>query len=147
MYPSNAEICITGSYDQLQFALNAIFKLYGIQDIFNQTNNLRKYPAQIGFMKIEPDRAPGKYRLGIVYDNPDNPNKNWTIFPFKYDLDILSKIILQWLKDQTHAVNERDPILNYDGSVEKGFKITPGTHDDDYRIICDIEPFLCFYAK
>lgn len=84
-----------------------------------------------------------------------NPNykleEGWNEFPFEFDLEIITKIISQFLEKQ-----EFPNIEYWDGSYEKGFVMN---HiDDDFNSdeagikepfygIVQFKPYTCFFAK
>ena len=122
MFSSNQVLEISGSFGQLQSALEFALKMSGYS----------KYVYQI--------TDDGKYRIGKVYDKP---KEGWNEFQFDFDTSIVSQII-------THFLSKQD--INYvyevDGGYNKGFiMIAISEYVGDGYGIVEFKPFVCFYSK
>ena len=89
----------------------------------------------------------GRYCIGICYGNLKN---GWSEYPFKFDISIVSQIIIQHL--------EQFPLERgfWDGGYYKGFLMEVIPECLDSRLGDIIEPFIgivsfksfsCFYSK
>ena len=129
MFSSNQKLEISGDYPQLKHALEFAIKYYEPQKVtFQKTKN-------------------GKFCLGWY------TNEHWTDFQFNFDIDIVSKIIIQFLEEQKHKQRKYD---NSDGSTSEGFlmKVIQSTFADEengikepFYGIVSFEKFTNFYAK
>lgn len=135
MMSSNQVFEISGSFDQLQLALDFAIKFAG-----EHTKSL--------VFQITED---GKYCIGWKPDS--GPSKGWQDFQFDYDSEIVSKIIIQFLSKQKYG---RSPYEYFDGSTDEGFlmKLIPETFADEengikkpFYGIVSFETFTNFYSK
>ena len=135
MFSSNQEFVISGSFDQLQLAL---------EFAINYSEENEKH---LCFQTTED----GKYCIGWAPDGI--PENGWENFQFDYDSAIVAKIIVQFLSKQKH---ENSPYEYFDGGTDRGFlmKNIPETFSDEkngikrpFYGIVSFEPFTNFYSK
>lgn len=141
MFSSNQILEVSGDLghensikDALGFAIN----LSGKEAFTRETN-----PAKCVFQTTND----GRFCIGKIWSSP---KEGWSEFPFDYDLDIISKIIIQ------HLEKQKIIYTGGDGSHYKGFlmKTIPnsfakeenGIINPTYGIV-SFEPFTCFYHK
>ena len=144
MFSSNQVLEVSGSLEHreelesaLEFALN----------FSGHSKMMKKEEIDRGCKLLYQITKDGKYCIGWGFkDVPEG----WFEYPFRFDIDIVSKIIHQHL--------ESFPIENgiWDGSHEKGFimKIIDkfantekaGIKSPFYGIVY-FEPYTCFYSK
>lgn len=134
MFSSNQIFKVSGDFSQLEAALRFALRFNG-----SNTNNLA--------YQITKD---GKYCIGWYHEKPKD---GWNVFPFDFDAEIVSKIIIQHLgKNKTFD----DAYENLDGGTEDGFlmKDIPSLFSDEYKGIkqpfygiVSFEYFKNFYAK
>lgn len=133
MFSSNQKLEVSGEYDQLKSALEFALKLEGtdFDDLCYQTTEDRKFC--IGWMSGN----------GLA--------SGWEKFQFDFDLEIVSRIIVQFLSKQ-----KQKDMQGFDGSKVKGFvmKAIPETFSDfengiqnPFYGIISFEIFTCFYSK
>lgn len=122
MFSSNQVLEISGSFGQLQAALEFALKMSGNSKCVYQ---------------ITED---GRYRIGKVYDKV---KEGWNEFQFDFDTSIVSQIIIQFLsKQDIHYEDEGD------GGYNKGFIMKSiSEYVDDGFGIAEFKPFVCFYSK
>lgn len=93
----------------------------------------------------------GKYCLGWFSDWDNEIPSGWNKFQFDFDIDIVSKIIIQFLSKQ-----KQKGYVGFDGSIYNGFimKVIPETFSDfqdgiqnPFRGIVSFKAFTCFYSK
>lgn len=134
MFSSNQKLEISGDYNQLKSALEFALKYDGtdLNKLCYQTTN------------------DGKYCLGW-FDGKGEPFLGWKKFQFDFDIDIVSKIIIQFLSKQKQ---EEMPVL--DGDTDNGFIMkviheTFSSYENGIRKpfygIVSFKPFTCFYSK
>lgn len=135
MFSSNQVLEISGEFYQLQAALDFAIGYYEKEEkdlVFQITEN-------------------GKYCIG--WKPNDYPIEGWENFQFDFDTEIVSKIIIQFLKKQKFKDNHYD---YFDGGTNEGFllKAIPQTFSDEENGIKDpfygivsIEPFVNYYSK
>ena len=135
MMSSNQVFEISGSFDQLQLALDFAIKFDGTQ------------AKQLVFQTTED----GKYCIGWKSDR--GPEKGWENFQFDFDSEIVAKIIVQFLEKQKY---EESPYEYFDGDTNEGFlmKNIPETFSDEqdgiknpFYGIVSFETFTNFYSK
>lgn len=143
MFSSNQILEVSGCidhegelYSALEFALKFSDDLLSFQ---NKTKANVKCVYQI--------TEDGRYCIGKAYNKPEN---GWNEFPFDFDLDIISRIIVKHLEKQATQHGR------WDGSYTKGFvmRVIPESFDDeengikspDYGIV-EFAPYTCFYSK
>lgn len=131
MFSSNQKLEVSGSMDQLEPALRFALILsdsYGKELAFQITKN-------------------GKYCIGW-----DINQEGWEKFQFDFDVEIIAKIVSQFLKKRTNS-SQRE---KFDWSTSMGFlmKNIPDLFSEEYEGIknpfCGIVSFECFtnyYAK
>ena len=142
MFSSNQILEFSGSlshsgelYNALEFALKASGNL----DRFTRADKPSKCVYQI--------TEDGRYCIGWAFDKIE---KGWTEFPFDFDLNIISQIIIKHLEKQKI---DRDI---WDGGYSKGFIIkaipesmaseSNGIKNPFYGIV-EFSPYTCFYSK
>ena len=142
MFSSNQKFIVTGSMDQLKDVIKFAFILAG-QDKYTLQSEYDR-----GCRIIYQISEDGKYYcLGSCFGEiPDG----WKEYPFKFDYDIVSKIIMQFLEQ--FDIQED----TWDGSYEKGFiaeNIEESFADKEDGIVkpfygtIKIRGFTTFYAK
>lgn len=122
MFSSNQVLEISGSFGQLQTALEFALKISGDSKCAYQITD------------------DGRYRIGKVYDKP---KEGWSEYQFDFDTRIVSQIIIQFLsKQDIRCEDERD------GGYNKGFimKAISEYVDNGYGIV-EFSPYTCFYSK
>lgn len=144
MFSSNQILEVSGSlsdWHELECALEFALKY---SDNFKNT---KKEEIDRGCKLLYQITEDGKYCIGWGYKNVP---KGWFEYPFRFNIDIVSRIIYQYL--------ENFPIVRYewDGSYTKGFimKCIDSSMDEEengiknpfYGIIY-FKPYTCFYAK
>lgn len=97
MFSSNQKLEISGDYSQLKSALEFALK-------YNGTD-----PNKLCYQTTDD----GKYYLGWLCDKPSS---SWEKFQFDFDIDIVSKIIIQFLSKQ-----KQEEIPDFDGGTDNGF--------------------------
>lgn len=142
MFASNQILEISCSKDQLEQTIRFAMELSGSAEYMTRT----KYRVHPAFAIIN-----GMYCLadGHMDDSDIQCPDGYTEFPFDYDPDILSAIILQWAEKQTLPARP-----GTDGSCELGFLIRiPRSHKpvstppDIMRSVITIQPYWCTYHK
>lgn len=133
MFSSNQKLEISGEYDQLKSALEFALKLDGtdFDDLCYQTTE------------------DGKFCIGWMSGN--GLALGWKRFQFDFDLEIVSRIITQFLSKQ-----KQKDMQGFDGSTIKGFvmRAIPETFSDTldgiknpFYGIVSFKAFTCFYSK
>ena len=97
MFSSNQKLEISGDYSQLKSALEFALK-------YNGTD-----PNKLCYQTTDDS----KYCLGWFCDKPSS---SWEKFQFDFDIDIVSKIIIQFLSKQ-----KQEEIPDFDGGTANGF--------------------------
>ena len=133
MFSSNQKLEISGDYNQLKSALEFALKYDG--------TDLNKLCYQT--------TDDGKYCLGWFCDG--EPFDGWKKFQFDFDVEIVSKIIIQFLSKQ-----KQEEIPVFDGGTNNGFimEVIPkkfsdyenGIRNPFYGIV-SFKSFTCFYSK
>lgn len=147
MFSSNQVLEVSGDLshvEQLEAALEFALKYSG------EDKNMLQSEIDRGCRLLYQITDDGKYCIGWGFVNDicgwDNPS-GWLEYPFKFDVEIVSKIIKQHLE----AFSAREGML--DGSYDKGFIMKHPSGKDYEEIksafycIVYFEPFTCFYAK
>jgi len=141
MFSSNQILKISGPLDKEYISKSLEFALQCSGDYTN-------------FIRTE---NPAKCVYQITEDNVlcigwawDKLGAGWNNFPFNFNIDILTEIVINHLSKQEIKDS------GWDGSYEKGFVMAAiersfadekdGIKDPYYGII-KFEPFTCFYAK
>ena len=144
MFSSNQILEVSGSLsdqNELESALEFALKYSG------NAKKMEKSEIDRGRKLLYQITEDGKYCIGWgVEDVPDG----WTEYPFRFDIDIVSKIIRQHLAD---SPVEKDIL---DGSYDKGFVMKcieewmgsehDGIKNPFYGIVY-FKPYTCFYSK
>ena len=144
MFSSNQILEVSGSLSnehELENALEFALKCSG------NYKNMEQAEINRGCKLLYQITEEGKYCIGWGFENVPN---GWHEYPFIFDVDIVSKIIRQYL--------EKSPLLigNGDGSYEKGFVmkcIETSMSSEKNRIknpfygIVYFMPYTCFYHK
>ena len=144
MFSSNQILEVSGSLSgqgELESALEFALKYSG------ESKNMEKEEIDRGCKLLYQITEDGKYCIGWGYK--DIPN-GWHEYPFRFDIDIVSKIIRQHLEDFPIVRDE------WDGSYKKGFIMKcidesmgeekAGIKSPFYGIVY-FKPFTCFYSK
>ena len=142
MFSSNQVLQVSGDLDQLETALEFALKYSG------EAKNMLQKEIDRGCKLLYQITKDGKYCIGWGFEKVP---EGWLEYPFKFNIDIVSKIIRQHLEDG-YQVEEDD----MDGGYEKGFimkciKEYFGSEHDEIKNpfygIVYFEPFTCFYSK
>lgn len=135
MFSSNQVLEISGEFYQLQGALDFAIGYYEKEEkdlVFQITEN-------------------GKYCIG--WKPNDYSIEGWENFQFDFDSEIVSKIIIQFLKKQKC---KDSPYDYFDGGTNEGFlmKVLPQTFaeeengiKDPFYGIVSFETFVNYYSK
>jgi hypothetical protein len=133
MFSSNQKLEISGEYDQLKSALEFAIKLDGtdFDELCYQTTE------------------DGKFCIGWFSGNV--LALGWKRFQFDFDIEIVSRIIIQFLSKQ-----KQKDMSGFDGDTENGFvmraipetfsNLDNGIQNPFYGIV-SFKPFICFYSK
>ena len=142
MFSSNQVLRISGEYSQLADALQFAMDYSEHSRHFNEEDRKR------GCKMVYQITDDGKYCVGWAFkDVPEG----WTEFQFDFQVDIVAKIIVQFLKK--HEI--KDSEFDYgDGSSYRGF-IMKSFRDSEERMniknsfygIVYFESFVTYYAK
>lgn len=143
MFSSNQVLEISGSLDQLEAAIEFAMMYSGQKRYFTRKDNPAKCVYQV--------TDDGRYCIGWNFNGTKN---GWTEYQFDYDVNIISRIVRQYIEKSEKPVNE---FGDYDGISEVGFLLQEGpggkTYDERSRVkenfycIVNIRPFWCYYAK
>ena len=145
MFSSNQILEISGNLsdlDELESALMFALKYSG------NDKNMEQEEINRGCKLVYQITENGKYCIGWGFQNvPDG----WNEYPFKFEIDIVSRIIRQHLESISKV--EKDC---YDGSYHKGFVMKcieesmssemEGIKKPFYGIVY-FKPYTCFYSK
>lgn len=129
MFSSNQVLSYSGTFDELQIALEFALKASGQDRHMNEAERKR------GCKLVYQISKTGKYCIGWGFNTVPT---GWKEYEFDFDPEIVAKIIIQYLKKQ-EPINIKDEELRGDGSTSKGFIMTHDWPED----IFDIEN--CFY--
>ena len=144
MFSSDQKLQVSGSMDQLEFALH--FALCYSGNAKNMTPRERERGCKLLYQVTDN----GKYCIGWGFcEIPDG----WKEYSFDFDEGIVARIIVQHLYKQQYP----DSALDWaDGSTDKGFLMKgfaelygeeyEGIKNKFYGIVL-FEPFTNFYAK
>ncbi len=144
MFSSNQILKVSGSLshrNELESALEFALKYSG------QANNMQQEEIDRGCKLLYQITEDGKYCIGWGFKKIP---KGWLEYPFKFDIDIVSRIIRQYIEN---FQVERETL---DGSYEKGFIMQcintctstqkDGIKNPFYGIVY-FKPYTCFYSK
>lgn len=139
MFSSNQVFEISGSMDQLPIALQ--FAL----DYSDHARAMTPREIERGCKLVYQIAKDGKYCIGWAFKNIQ---EGWQEYPFDFDVEIVARIIAQYLgKLET-------PNSGYewaDGGDAEGFLMKVISCDDNIKNsfygIVSFEKFNCFYAK
>lgn len=135
MFSSNQKLEISGTYDQLKSALGFALELDGT-DL-----------DALGYQITED----GQFCIGWLSRWSNEIPSDWEKFQFDFDIDIVSKIIIQFLSKQ-----KQKNMPGFDGTTEKGFimRAIPETFSNfengiknPFYGIVSFKAFTCFYSK
>lgn len=140
MFSSNQSLAVSGCLShsgELKTSLEFALKYSG------HDKNMLQSEIDRGCKLVYQITEDGKYCIGWGFENVPY---GWSEYPFKFDVEIVSKIIEQHL--ETFPVEEDI----WDGSYHKGFimKCVSGNCDtikNVFYCIVYFEPYTCFYAK
>lgn len=147
MFSSNQIFQISGCIehkDELKSALEFALKFSGELELFTRHED----PTKLVYQILED----GSYCVGWHFPKYEL-KEGWNEFPFDFDLDIVSKIIIQHINKSPMPLIEE---MGYDGSCEKGFIMNNiergfdsyeiGIKKPEYGIV-RFKPYTCYYAK
>jgi len=140
MFSGNQVLEVTGDMSSLADALSFAIKLYGYDE------HLTPSEIERGCKIVYQITADGKYCIGHAFQEvPDG----WKEYPFDFDIDIISKIIVQHL-NKTEAVNQ---VSGREGSKYKGFLMacedtswTSGIVNVNHNIVY-FHPYILYRGK
>ena len=138
MFASNQILKLSGEFDELKSAL--VFALKKS----NNYKNLEKSEKERGCKLVYQITKSGLYCIGWGFEVIP---KGWKEYEgFDFDIDIVSMIIIQHLKNQDdHLIRAND------GTYSKGFLMSKCSYDRDIENpffgIVYFEPYTNFYAK
>ena len=142
----------------MMFSSNQVLEISGCLSHEGELENALKFgmifSGEIEYLTRQKDPAKliyqiagNKYCIGTCYSKIPN---GWEAYSFDFDVDIVSRIIIQFL-------NKFEKLTDFwDGSYEKGFlmKCIPECLGDELNGIKEpfygllsFEPFTCFYSK
>ena len=144
LFSSNQIFEVSGNLshsDELESALEFALKYS------NQAKNMEQKEIDRGCKLLYQITKDGKYCIGWGFkDVPEG----WNEYPFRFEIDIVSKIIRQHLESFPKKEG------GYDGSYQKGFVMKcieesmssekNGIKKPFYGIVY-FEPYTCFYSK
>ena len=142
MFSSNQILKVSGSLyhsKELYIALEFALKMSGNINSFTRKDKPSKCVYQI--------TEDGRYCIGWAYEKI---KKGWNEFPFEFDLNIISQIVVKHLQKQ----EIKEDI--WDGSYNKGFLMKYVEKDfsdeangikEPFYAIVEFCPYTCFYAK
>ena len=144
-FSSNQVLSYSGTFDDLQFALEFALKASGKDSHMNEADRKR------GCKLIYQISKKGKYCIGWAFNTIPT---GWKEYEFDFDPEIVSKIIVQYLKKQ-EPINIEDGELRGDGSTSKGFIMTrdcPCPEDifdieNRFYMIVYFQAYENYYAK
>ncbi len=141
LFSSNQRFEVSGnlrSSDELSSALEFALKFSGNYE--NMTKREIDRGAKLLYQITEDD----KYCIGWAFGEVPS---GWSEYPFRFDIEIVSRIIKQYLED--FPVEEHIG----DGSYRKGFIMKCLSYSDydtikeSFHCIVYFEPYTCYYAK
>lgn len=139
MFSSNQILEVSGCLthaNELRDALDFALKASGDLPHFTRPDKPSKCVYQI--------TENGSYCIGwSPFDAVEN---GWNEFPFDFDLNIISSIIIN------HLQKQKFESIGGDGSCDKGFIMSASVENDDtvknpFYCIVHFRPFTCYYAK
>ena len=143
MFSSNHILTVTGCLEHSDDLCNALE--FGLKSSKKLEKFIKNNQIECVYQIVN-----DKYCIGWYNKNYEIP-EGWNEFPFDFDLDIISKIISQFLEKQ------KFPNIEYwDGSYKKGFimnNIDEDFNSDESGIkepfygIVQFKPYTCFFAK
>ncbi len=144
MFSSNQVFEVSGCLsmrNELEMALEFALNYSG------EAKNMKQEEIDRGCKLLYQITEDGKYCIGWGFEEVP---EGWFEYPFRFDVEIVSKIIRQHL--ETFPVKRGE----WDGSYEKGFVMKiihsaynynkEGIKNHFYGIVY-FEPYTCFYAK
>lgn len=144
MFSSNQILEVSGNLshpNELESAIEFALKYSG------KIKNMTREEIDRGCKLLYQITDDGKYCIGWGFENIP---KGWLEYPFRFEVDIVSKIIRQYLED---FPVEEDV---WDGSYSKGFIMKcidecmsqekNGIKNPFYGIVY-FKPYTCFYSK
>lgn len=140
MFATNQILEVSGNLShsgELEAALEFALKYSG------ENKNMLQSEIDRGCKLVYQITEDGKYCIGWSFGEVPS---GWSEYPFKFDVEIVSKIIKQYL--ETFPVEE----CIWDGSYDKGFIMKcirtnfSTIKNPFYGIVC-FEHYTCFYAK
>ena len=143
MFSSNQVLTYSGTFNELQLALEFALKASG------KDKNMNEEERKRGCKLVYQISKTGKYCIGWAFGRVPN---GWKEYDFDFDIEIVSKIIIQYLKKQ-EPVNIKDKEIQGDGSTSKGFIMS---HDrpeytsdiqNCFYMIVYFQAFENYYAK
>ena len=146
MFSSNQILKLSGSMDQLKYALN--FALDYSDEAKNMTESERERGCKLLYQIVGK-----KYCIGWGFK--DIP-KGWSEYPFDFEVPIVSQIIIQHLRKHEKEAENNGAYDWADGSSETGFlmkSIKESLADEENGIknpfycIVTFEPYELFYSK
>ena len=144
MFSSNQILKVSGSLshrNELESALEFALKYSGAD------KNMQQKEIDRGCKLLYQITEDGKYCIGWGFENVP---EGWLEYPFRFDIDIVSRIISQYI--------ENFPVKEdiWDGSYQKGFIMQcidecmstekDGIKNPFYGIVY-FKPYTCFYSK
>ena len=144
MFSSNQILEVSGSLslrDELENALEFALKYSG------NAKNMEQQEIDRGCKLLYQITEDGKYCIGWGFKCVP---EGWIEYPFRFDIDIVSKIIRQYLEKFSTERNI------WDGSYDKGFIMKcieenmSNEHDgikNPFHGIVYFKPYTCFYSK
>lgn len=145
MFSSNQILEISGSLshsDELETALEFALKYSG------EARHMKQEEIDRGCKLLYQITEDGKYCIGWGYKNVP---EGWQEYPFRFQIDIVSKIIRQHLE----SFSEEEENC-YEGSYRKGFVMKCIEEDmsderagikNPFYCIVYFEHYTCFYSK
>lgn len=144
MFSSNQIMKISGDFSQLRDALAFALHYEG------SDKNMTRSEIERGCKLLYQTTNDGKYCIGWGFESVPN---GWNEYQFDFDYDIVSKIIIQFLKKQPNVESGYE---DYDGCDGDGFLMRcidsipyeekENIIEDFYGIVC-FERYKNFYAK
>lgn len=143
MFSSNQVLSYSGTFDELQIALEFALKASGKDRHMNEEERKR------GCKLVYQITKTGKYCIGWAFNTVPS---GWKEYEFDFDPEIVTKIIIQYLKKQ-EPINTKGKEIYCNGSTSKGFIMTHNLPEDMsdiencfYMIVC-FQAFENYYSK
>jgi len=143
MFSSNQIFKISGTFSQLKMSLDFALAFSG--DAKNMTKSERERGCKLTYQI-----AGDKYLIGWAFGEVP---EGWKEYDFDFDTDIVSKIIVQFLKKQEVSESEYD---YFDGGTDDGFIMNcrtdimadrEGKVKNPFYCIVSFSTFKNYYAK